>query len=52
MKPFICIAGLLPVFMFVVGLVFGYNAHPYETCSQRHASVEDISECVYLLTRG
>jgi hypothetical protein len=34
---------------FVLGLYLGSASHPYEECKSKYTSVEDITECVWIL---
>jgi hypothetical protein len=34
---------------FVVGLILGSYAHPYEQCKRMYDAQEDVAECVWLL---
>lgn len=42
----------MKLFLLILALYAGYSMHPYETCSKKYMSVEDISECIYLLKSG
>lgn len=44
---------ILPAFvLIIIGVFAGYYGHPYESCSKKYTSQEDIGECIYLIKMG
>jgi hypothetical protein len=50
MKALLLIAPV--VVLCIITLFAGYYGHPYETCSKKYTSHEDIGECIYLIKKG
>lgn len=46
----VLLVALVSNILFLVGgMGIGYYSHPYEVCSEKHVSDENIGECVWLL---
>lgn len=47
--PFnVFVMALASVMFSIIGLVIGYESHPYEVCKRMYNTPEDISECVWI----